>query len=123
MMSKFKVFDGVDYLSQPFTLHDLQSGKIQFTNDAKVLQYTGFKDHKGTEIYAKDIIRFTHPNPNAKNKRPVIHMVVSWNAKRGMWAMYWKNLKGELQWSSLGSQLDENHENVGNAYIHPDLVN
>ena len=122
MMAKFKVFDGVDYLSEPFTLQDLQSGKIQFTSDAKVLQYTGCKDHAGEEIYAKDIVQFKHPTPSAKNKRPIINMVVGWNAKTASWCLYWQNLQGELQWQSLARKLDENHTKIGNAHINPDLI-
>lgn len=36
---KFKVWDNV--MSPPFTLQDIQSGKLQFAKDCPVLQFTG----------------------------------------------------------------------------------
>ncbi|WP_339612100.1 hypothetical protein [uncultured Planktosalinus sp.] len=41
---KFRVWDNVDYMSNPFTLQDLQKGKIGFTDECKVMEYTGLKD-------------------------------------------------------------------------------
>ena len=54
---KFKVWDGVDYMSNPFTLHDIISKNIWFTKDAVILQYIDIKDKNGVEIYEGDIIR------------------------------------------------------------------
>ena len=54
---KFKVWDGVDYTSNPFTLHDIISKNIWFTKDAVILQYIDIKDKNGVEIYEGDIIR------------------------------------------------------------------
>jgi hypothetical protein len=72
---KFRVWDNVDYRSTPFTLQDLQDKTIQFTNDCKVLQYTGLKDKNGKEIYEGDIVRYyttyrttqTHTGDNIPN--------------------------------------------------------
>lgn len=52
---KFRVWDNIDYMSQPFTLNDVMLGKIAFTEDCPVMQYTGLKDWKGKEIYEGDI--------------------------------------------------------------------
>lgn len=56
---KFKAWDGVDYLSNPFTLYDIQNGKIQFVPGTKIIQFTGLKDMHKKEIYDGDIIKFT----------------------------------------------------------------
>lgn len=90
--------------------------------DGPLMQYTGIKDRNGTEVYEKDVVQFVHPSPNKSNRRPVINMVVSWSAKRAQWGMYWRSLKGDLLWQSLGSHLDENHTVVGNAYQNPELL-
>lgn len=51
---KFRVWG---YVSSPFTLRDIQNRSIQFTDEVKVMQYTGTKDRNGKEIYEGDIIR------------------------------------------------------------------
>lgn len=48
---KFRAWDNIDYMSTPFTLKDIQNKKIEFTSDAKVMQFTGLKDKIGIEIY------------------------------------------------------------------------
>lgn len=56
MEIKFRAFDKVNYMSIPFTLHDLQNKFIQLTSDCPVMQYTNLKDSTGKEIYADDIL-------------------------------------------------------------------
>jgi YopX protein len=55
---KFRAWDNVDYMSNPFTLQDIQEGKIQFTSDCKVMQFTGLLDKNGKEIYEGDLISY-----------------------------------------------------------------
>lgn len=58
---KFRVWDNVDFMSNPFTLRELQIGRMQFSSDSVVMQYTGLKDNigeEGQEIYEGDIIEF-----------------------------------------------------------------
>lgn len=114
---------------EQYTFEQIWQGReistwLKSTNCEMIAQrrFTGFKDHTGAEIYEKDVVRFTNPSPKKKNKRPVIDMVVGWKANRGCWALFWRGLDGELLWSTLGKQLDDNHSVVGNVYDNPDLV-
>lgn len=54
---KFRVWDNVDYMSKPFTLYELQAGLIQIDSVCPVMQYTGFQDIKGNDIYEGDFIK------------------------------------------------------------------
>lgn len=95
-------------------------------NDMEWLQFTGFT-HQGKEIYDKDIVRFINKTPGKKwqkshGDKNYNDMVVSWNVKRGSWALYWKNAAGELCWASLSKMLDENHRVIGNVYQIKDLI-
>ena len=52
---KFRVWDNVDYMSKPFTLHELQAGLIQIDSVCPVMKFTGLQDKKGNDIYEDDI--------------------------------------------------------------------
>lgn len=53
---KFRIWDNVDYMSNPFTLKDLQEGKVQFSDEYIIMQYTGIKDKSDKEIYEDDVV-------------------------------------------------------------------
>lgn len=119
-------------MTNPFELFDsdedyLLNGDGVHVRNAEIMQYTGFADHVGVEIYDKDVIRFTNPAPSKKwrkshGEKDYNDMVVSFNQQRGCWALYWRSAAGELQWASLARQLDDNHAVVGNAYENGDLI-
>lgn len=57
---RFRVWDNVDYMSKPFTLHSLMgANRTEFTSECVVMQYTGMKDKNGKEIYQDDVL--SHP--------------------------------------------------------------
>lgn len=57
-MLKFKVWDNVGYMSKPFTLQDLQAGRIKFTEDCKVLQFTGLSDRNNKFYCEGDLVLY-----------------------------------------------------------------
>ena len=55
---KYRVWDGVDYMSKPFTLLDIQAPtRIEFTKDVIVMQYTDTMDVSGLkQVCESDIV-------------------------------------------------------------------
>lgn len=53
---RFKAWDNIDYMSKPFSLMDIQEDRIKGTSEVTVLQYSGFQDSKGNDIYEGDIV-------------------------------------------------------------------
>lgn len=106
---KFRVFDGVDYMSTQFSLYDVQDRRIQFTKDVKIMQFIGLKyNYDGEDACEGDII-------------------------------HWDNLYGEIIWSDdlaafvfistggarirLNSEYLGNFKKAGNIYQNPELLN
>ena len=103
---KFRVWDGVGYMSNPFTLNDLQLKLIQFTEECEIMQYTGLKDDSGREIYEKDIIRYTQHYFNT-DRVEIKQKVVEWEYDK--WTIY-ETKAGE-----------SNIIIIGNIYENPEI--
>lgn len=53
---RFKFWDNIDYMTKPYSLMDIQEGKVECTSDVTVLQYSGFNDSNDVAIYEGDIV-------------------------------------------------------------------
>lgn len=53
---KFRAY-GSEYMSNPFTLYDIQRKKVEFTEEVIIMQYTGHKDRNEIEVYEGDIVK------------------------------------------------------------------
>lgn len=114
----FRIWDNVDYMSKPFTLHELQAGLIQFTLDCPVMQYTGVDDKNGTPIYEGDIVEGTCLGFCDDDEfKDVIEFS---NGSFCFSKEKWKD--GTYDWCSLENYDPEDLEVVGNIYENPDVL-
>jgi len=109
---KFRVWDGINYMSNPFTLNDLQSKTLQFTTDCVVMQFTGLTDKNGKEVYEGDIIQWPHL------KGHDIPVIVYFNDSEFVFVGKPINPQSETE-----SWLDNKCEVIGNIYENPELLN
>ena len=111
---KFRAWDNVDYMSTPFTLNDLQKGKIQFTSDCSVMQFTGMKDKKGKDIYEGDILKTDLLQHICGIKEPLKSAQVS--------VVFWN--KEELRWMNKYDYAPnfKYSKIIGNIYENPNLL-
>lgn len=99
---KFRVWDNEDYMSKPFTLHELQ-GLVLFTSDCPVMQYTGLKDKNDKEVYEGDLLKLwiggeEQSKPSILNSLEDLHI-----------------------WINRVYYTVEDFEVVGNKYENPDI--
>ncbi len=117
---RFRVFDKVDYVSD-FTLKDLQEGKIQFTDDCHVMQFTGLKDKNGVDIYEGDII-LAHEN---QANYPLNYIVV-FNDEETAFRLRWEGHCKEKNPGFYDKKISPNQykrfEVIGNIYQSPELL-
>ena len=110
---KFKVWDGVDYMSSPFTLQDLQDKKVQFTSDCKVMQFTGRKDKKLNPIYEGDILKF---------RSGMLGVVVFDNLEVEIEQETYECLCFCIKVKDFVCAIEGTDEIIGNVFLNPELL-
>lgn len=84
----------------------------------KLMQYTGFKDSHGTEIYEADVMKWTG-EIDPPGEGLTLRAKVLWNEKAGCFDLCSPQLEeGEI----LGCAGSEGWEVIGNIYENPELA-
>ena len=113
---KFRAFDNVDYMSNPFTIYDVQSRSVQITHDAIVMQYTGLKDKNGKEIYEGDIITCHTEYERSNDEYDFEENPIEVSFDNRSASFFPLNLNNRWRCDLV------NIEVVGNIYENPDLL-
>lgn len=114
-MIKFRVWDNVDYMSAPFTLMRLVNKSMQFTSEAKVMEYVGAKDKNGKDVCEGDVLKYICNG--VLQYRQVIWVETEYS-------FFTKNIHFEddimygLPWLLHHGSV----EVIGNVFQHPELV-
>lgn len=114
-MTKFRAWDNVDYMSSPFTLYDIQDGKVQFTKDAAIMEFVGQKDRNGIEVCEGDVLKYI-------SNGILQYRLVFWLDHENGW--FTKNIHFDddiiygLGWLLHNGTIDA----IGNQYQDPELL-
>lgn len=103
----------------PHTLILTSDGKEEFWKDAVWLEYTGFKDVNGKEIFDGDIVEANDGYYTARHKHRVFwnHAYAAFHHEK----IYPQNSKLNHE-EALFHLLSRKPEVVGNIYQNPDLL-
>ncbi len=86
----------------------------------KVLQFTGFRDKHGKDIYEGDIVE-------VKDRRYELHGIgiVEWDKENGLWMIYFPDTQGATMlrdWLPKEYEASLSIEVIGNVYENPELL-
>jgi uncharacterized phage protein (TIGR01671 family) len=127
---KFRVWDNVDTMHGPYTLHDLQSPRrVEFTSDCPVMQFTGMKDRGDKDIYEGDIVAVDGIYDPATGQTETELRVAQYIGPSLSLVEYITN-EGESRTDVLfvhdilggGIEKDDIFEVVGNIYETPEII-
>lgn len=128
---KFRVWDNVDYMSQPFTFSDIQSKKIEFTSECIVMQFTGLSDKNGKEIYEGDVLErvgsrdiFRGPADDISWTNPMVKTteVVELKVRADGFGCTTSGYSIDTQTSYSERSRPATYEIIGNIYQNPELL-
>lgn len=135
---KFMAWDGVDYMSKPFTLHDIVTRKIEFTSDTKILQFTGLVDKHGKEVYEGMLVPVPNEYPQTETdpaepyfelgvidfKNGRFGVVVPNAPMRGYSNKFFQDLREPefLDFFDAWDDVSKEMEVVGNIYENPNML-
>jgi uncharacterized phage protein (TIGR01671 family) len=127
---KFRAWDNVDYMSTPFTLQDIQEGKIQLTKDCIVMQSTGLRDNSEVEIFKGDILEFADKWEWYKTSYGIKMRFASPEVRAELQKQYDAEpmerrvieIPECYEWL-LSSEIQTYWRVIGNKYQHPELLN
>jgi len=119
---KFRVWNNVDYMSKPFTLNDVVHGRIGFTADATVMQFTGIQDSRGKDIYEGDVVATAGLYDPETGQTETSLCVVRYDGPSLMYVDLDNDDANSVE-SIIGvCSQDEDAEVIGNVFENPELL-
>lgn len=92
-------------------------------NQSRLMQFTGLKDSKGTDIYEGDIVQYKNGDLSGYHKR-----IVVWNEERCAFKYNKQGrtkeetLSGKTATTPITQKRCGNHTIIGNIYENPELI-